>query len=519
MKRKKNLDIILILRILSNSSDIMSRIIKECLNLVGKYLPGQQVGLHWNFPCYPLLEEFSTESEKIVTKLMSRVTSGEDVLLPMGYAGSIHPYLLEDELIKEIEWCIKNQWKSGLKDVFGIEPEILMPLYTDYARNSIRQIYLESRYKAVLSFTPNRFTAGILQINRGDAVAQVPCITVTDPDVQKTRKKLKKECNQAKKPLFLLVDFLFPEDTCKLQGLLETIKRLSDWRITVRFDRFTDYFSTISNNSFLALPDSGSNTVPAWVLLPQESFFTNPKERIFQLAAGRERLFQYRRSGGIKDEGMLFEDSVKNILLRLVNSRHGPTPLVTIPAVFQNQQPDRLLIANMPGSVMLKENDVEVQFKDGKFADIIVNTKPALTGRRVRSFLTIRKKPVFFSQTSTFSFEGERTRGLRDFSSLDSPFFSSPGNLMVDYFFIDKFPNLIVALYIRYPLFRSGTLLTSYALFEIPVFQFNPDESIHLEGEYPDGRNYTLTLPPAEHTYELSGTRFFLTKNELSFMI
>jgi hypothetical protein len=94
--------------------------------------------------------------------------------------------------------------------------------------------------------------------------------------------------------------------------------------------------------------------------------------------------------------------------------------------------------------------------------------------------------------------------------AIEAPFIIRKGELTIDYFFIDDIPDLIMNINIRYPVFRTGTEVKSFAPLEI-IFEdcWNRTEKIH--AAYPDSEESKVNLKNirGQHScFDLAGIFF-----------
>ena len=94
--------------------------------------------LVWNIPALPSDNPRKTRTwvEKTIGP---RVAT--DTIAAMGFAGACHPLLTLDELAKEISWGVENPWGTGIKDVLGIRPEVIIPRVPDLQRADALKAY------------------------------------------------------------------------------------------------------------------------------------------------------------------------------------------------------------------------------------------------------------------------------------------------------------------------------------------------------------------------------------------
>jgi len=88
--------------------------------------------LCWNLPALPP-DGRGRGKEALVRLLASRLEGG-DSLAGMGFRGACLPLLSIDEMEKELAWGLRNPWRTGLHDLFGVSPSLLLPRAADLVR-------------------------------------------------------------------------------------------------------------------------------------------------------------------------------------------------------------------------------------------------------------------------------------------------------------------------------------------------------------------------------------------------
>ena len=179
----------------------------------------------------------------------------------------------------------------------------------------------------------------------------------------------------------------------------------------------------------------------------------------------------------------------------------------------------RDLIANMPGEVLMYEGSLKALFNVGDLkrlgcngceGPLVQHCSPFFNcSRRVVSGkeVTTADEPITMHRVSSFSFEGDMARGMRDSVLIKSPVFAAPGRLIRDYFFIEGEDRLCVSCFVTYPQIEEKSLqVESYGFFEIPIAS-NNDGCFDFIAEYPDGNIGRGTLIE-EGNYLIYGTRF-----------
>ena len=526
MNSKKTLEIILFLRCSARKRENAAHDLAGVMELLSKKRLPQDIPLHWNLPVQPLLSEKNDGREDeedtaaaVLREIQRRTAANRDTLLPMGYSGAFHSLLTDDELRQEYNWAFRNPGRIGFEDVFGIKPMLMMPPQMDFLRPSARSFYnnTECSWLVVPEWSTRKrdSQAGLqtLELLDHGNMYYLPLLDLAPPLDEALRpvKKLSKKRNG---PLGILFDFTRGNSGDDLIYFYDLIDRIQQ-KTEVRFVQLSRWLHP-DRRQALAHPESGFSIAPRvpGTMLPYISLPHNPAERVYRQEAGRKRFL-------IRQQGLELEsEPYREIICRVsslwkqsetVENRPNPEPYET--------PVDRTLIADMPGTVVIKESDFEAEFLNGRFSNIISKKGPLLTGELAASYINLEGKILSFDNAGVYSFESEAVRGLREALLLESPSGGSEGRLIIDYMFISEYPSLFISIDIRYPDLGGKSLINSYAPLELPLFRFDEDDSLTAAGMYPDGTQYSFPVHPAEAVYDLPGRRFLLTKNDINFTI
>ncbi len=284
-------------------------------------------------------------------------------------------------------------------------------------------------------------------------------------------------------------------------------------RMDIKFTRITRWLTPDRKQ---ALTESvhqlnSSPRVPG-TMLPMISLPHDPADRVDWTEAGRKRYFMYKTEAGTESAPY-----IRSINRAAGICKRSETMEKKYSPQKHNTPVDRSLIADMPGTVILKEHDFEVEFYNGRFINIISEKGPLLAGLQTQSYISTPEGRYPFENTGVYSFESEHIRGLREILSLDTPFSVKEGKLVIDYMFIGEFPSLFVSVDVLYPEFTRQSAIHRYAPLEIGLFYFNSEDSLTVEGVYPDGTRYTMKIPYGEGIYNLPGRGHIFKKNDIAF--
>ena len=184
-------------------------------------------------------------------------------------------------------------------------------------------------------------------------------------------------------------------------------------------------------------------------------------------------------------------------ILETLAGGSGPPPVPGRLATFPPR--DRENIAHMQGDVDLAEGGLTVHFEAGRLAgarlgDVDICPRlPALSWVR-------GAKGITAFETTAFSIEGNRTRGLRTVQSVPEG-----GRLLMDYVFVEDHPALLITGLLEYP----SRDLEEIVPLEIPIGVVPPGGRLRVEAAYREGTRYAVIAP--EHGVAwLAGSVFYV---------
>lgn len=524
VNNKKTLEIILFLRFSARKRENAACDMESALELFSEgRLPGD-IPLHWNFPVHPILAEGNRDTVNgdpaaaAVSEIRRRTAAKLDILLPMGYSGAYHALLTDEELRQEYNWAFTNPRRTGFEDVFGTKPKLVMPAQMDFLRPSSRSFYnntpctwvavpdIYTRKKA----TPTGLHAAEV-LDHGN-MYYLPLLHLTPP-VEEALKPLKKLSRRGISPLAVLVDFTNGNSGEDILSLFDTVERLRQ-KTDINFVQISRWLlpdrrqELIHTGGGFTLGDRVPGTMLPLITLPHD-----PADRVRRLEAGKKRFFLHQHD--MENDA----EPYREIILKANSLCKRSETVETRPNSSAYETPvDRALIADMPGTVVIKESSFEAEFVNGRFSNIISDRGPLLSGMQAESYVRINGKNRPFENAGVYSFESDEIRGLREALVLDAPG-GGEGKLLIDYMFIRENPSLFISVDIRYPELSRESVIDGYAPLELPLFRFGGEDSLTAAGVYPDGTQYTLSVPPSGASYDLPGHQFVITKNGTGFTL
>ena len=408
--------------------------------------------VHWNLPALPA----GTPARKrasIIRTLRPRIESQGDAVTSMGYSGSPHCLLSLDELDRELSWGLKNPWGTGISDLMGLRPRILVPRVADLARPGAWKLYAENGFRLIGVFPVARdrlpeAPAGCLPFLRVGVSSWTP----GSPEARRLRRLLGSSAN-----IFVQLDLSGVRDPAALRSLLEDPSGLFSGRAPV--------LST--------LPEPAEELPPKPLAAPRRLDWSPLSVPGLHAALDD--------TAGISRKKRKKTEEYDALLNRLGSTADG-----TSQAETEILDPHRQLrlVAHMLGEVTLTGSLFDVRIHGGRFCGITRQGKDLLPLRPALSFIRAGRSLWSFKTVSSFSFESERGTGLREELGMDG----KEGALVrVEYSFREDSPLLSIALEVRFPDFPPGAQIDEYAPIAIALRTLKRGEPAAMEVSAPDG--------------------------------
>ncbi len=440
--------------------------------------------LHWSFSTVPALEQADPKARQTIRLLRARIEQG-DSLLYSGYTGVPLPVLTQEEMKKEHEFCTHNPWKSGSREVFGIQPNYFLPLFSDFLRSPgifAEETEQQWRYLSVLPFL------------RGEQpfLFGLPCFRL-DTQRPELFRHATKELKKIGKNL-MVVTFSVPAE--HVGGL----KHVSDWYRDLRRKPHPPGFVRID-----AIGDISCHSIP---IPRQAAIAIDPFMRSHWIKAGKIR--HESRSGS--------DAAIRKILKTIQWSDEKGIADMEIPEK-KKDAPAPVLLAHMPGHAELQEGDLCVHLRGGRYCGLSRSYGEMASGKTAVSYIASMRNTHAFETQEAFSFENGNKRGLKGLLVLNARGLKKEGTLQVEYFFVDEFPSLFISVTVSYPVFEKTAFINTYAPLELPLICLGKDESVKITSLFPDGNSYSQALPCKDCDTFVSGKTFFFSAHSLSLMV
>jgi hypothetical protein len=417
--------------------------------------------VHWNLPAFPA-DSQARKRASLVRQLRSRVEGSGDRLTSMGFAGACHPLLNLDELDKEISWGLKNPWGTGVADLFGVRPRILVPRVPDLARKEAWNLYAANGFSLV----------GISEASGGNRRGEeTGCFRFTrlsvastgpgDALVRTVRRRL-----AGSGGMFLMLDLSGLTAPGPLEAILDELAG-------PLLDRGESSLSLLEEPPAPAQPVAGPmpGSRSDWSPVPVPILRTR-----IEAAAG------YARRKRKKTEE--YQD-----LLFLI--ARGETQAGRGGRETQCAQNGLRLVAHMLGDVSLTGKDFDVRLSGGRFCGITRKGIALLPTRPAVSYIRAGGRMMPFRTLSSFSFESEEGTGLREELGLEG---GEGASLSIEYSFCDDSPLLSVTAEATYPQIPGSRTVEEYAPLAIALASVERGATAVVEAKAPDESVSSTTL-------------------------
>jgi hypothetical protein len=408
--------------------------------------------VHWNLTALPAGTP-ARKKASMVRTLRSRIESRGDAVTSMGYSGSPHCLLSLDELDREVSWGLKNPWGTGISDLMGLRPRILVPRVADLARPGAWKLYAENGFRLIGVFPEARdrlpeAPAGCIPFLRVGVSSWTPGGT----EARRLRRLLGSSAD-----IFVQLDLSGVLDPGSLRSLFEDPSGLFSGR--------TPVLSTLPepDEDLPPKPVAGMRRLD-WSPLSVPGLHVALDETAGISRKKRKKTEEY------------------DVLLNRLGSTADGTPQSETGILDPHRQ--LRLVAHMLGEVALTGSLFDVRIHGGRFCGVTRQGKDLMPQRPALSFIRTGRSLLSFKTVSSFSFESERGTGLREELGMDG----KDGALVrVEYSFREDSPLLSIALEVRFPDFPRGAQVDEYAPFAIALRTLKKGEPAAMEISAPDG--------------------------------
>lgn len=174
---------------------------------------------------------------------------------------------------------------------------------------------------------------------------------------------------------------------------------------------------------------------------------------------------------------------------------------------------NRELIADMTGTAILCEDDTCYTFKAGALSRIKTNGKITADGLKKIACIKSGKTKIESVRESSFSFEGDYARGIRECLIFKGPDVSKTGRITTDQFLMGDHKGLFVSIFADYPV-CSIDFYDSISVWELELGSVRGDTEIQVIRKISDKKSEKLNINE-EGTYHLPADDLYLKAGSL----
>lgn len=351
-------------------------------------------------------------------------------IVPAGYAGACLPVLSGEEIRAEFELAVSNSWKSGIRDIFGVTPALLLPFWPDP-----RQLKFDGETLAqlpLLGLGLHGSAPAWLLVSGPAGRLGAPYLSLEESGArQGVHHRINEFLKHLSGPLAVIQQPYLPGQSV-LAELVKNLALLAEagWRTT-------------RDAGFAPLEAQGPSLDPASHAVLQP--LVHPTPRLTPDFRARLQKLPEGRHGRSATQDRLRAQ----LLATLPHDDDWRLPIQAAPDLG-----NRLLIANMEGEASIMADNYEARFSAGIWQGFFQGHSAA---RQIRfrpdtgTAMVLNGRTMGYTVDNSVSFETDHSRGLRNLLSLDTPDCRIPGRMVTDYILTDHGNQLLVDVQLRYP--------------------------------------------------------------------
>jgi hypothetical protein len=458
--------------------------------------------LQWIFSVSPLLEQTSRTLNNLLLEIRTRSGSRRDCLVPAGFRGAVHPLLTAEELEKELTWCWSHPAAAGFSELFAAAPAAVMPSYPDPWRELAAGVYSRRGFKALgLPQDPAR-PYHFLRRGRDARAAifmYIPLSASSREDFDRRIFSLPAAVPAREKTLFVVLD------TASLLVLRE-----QDGEPRPLVGKLLDVLGSKYAVTPISLSDPRlfSPVPKAPGSLDYLPVRADPLRRRMWLQAEPLRSKEVRKDKDLRS------------ILELISDEPDHRPPARKKAPTQDQ---RVLDANMTGTVVLSGECFDANFTDGRLTGLSSGKQPLFGAGPAQVYLELAGNRYDYRTESAFSFQGPGEYGLRTVFKLNLPRTAvsrtaaprAESLLVADCYFREDSPDLLLDFRLTYPELEEKNEITAIAPYEIPLLAAAPGEALCVRARFPERDEVEHRFSPdgaptGAELRQLSGSEFIL---------
>jgi len=412
----------------------------------------------WNLPSFPP-GMAARRRVSVARPVADRVEVRHEPVSAAGFSGACHPLLNIDELDREVSWGLRNPWQTGLTDVLGMRPRILVPRVPDLQRADAWKVYRDHGFAQVGACVRQG-----CRLPAADRLLVLLRVHVCSWSADAARSRRRRRSVPWTPGLVLLLDLGGCTDAAALKAALEDPSGLFGGRVP-----------TLAP---LAEPpgELPPGPVPAAAACLDWAPFSVP-----DLHAALDETAPASKRKRKKSE------ELGELLSTLSAPRERPAEPAAVKRPYQPQ-----LLAHMLGDVTLGGSAFDVRLHGGRFCGIVRQGTGLTPLRPAGAWLRMGRGLSSLRTVSSVSFESEAGTGLQEVLGMDG----RDGTLVrIEYSFRDDSPDLLIDLDLQLPALPQELLVDEYAPLALALRALRKDEDVRVEVAAPDGSASSVQVP------------------------
>ena len=373
--------------------------------------------IHWHFPAI-LIERAPARVE---SRFRTRIASGVDIYLSMGYSGLPHPMLFPPEIALDIEWGALGGSESDGTSI------ISYPRFPDTLRKSVGAIYERGEGPMLINY--GSYCELHLPNPRSPrSFDPISVYDVSNFDDLKPRRLVRAAAARDVAVAAPGAELERAVESGSLHRFLHELTRRGK-----RLARLTDLSNDTNRPSAPIVRSRKGRTGITLGFLDSLRYAPNRYRR--------DDIVQATRTvGGLNAAFWERRFSERTNLL-----------LEGSPSRDLRQKRERILVSDMSGSVVLAGDRVCCQFEAGKLTEVRGDVPSVVIDEPSSTRIIARDRVEHFSVESAFSFDEPDMRGLQERLVCRSAAFREPIRVDLDTFFIDSAESLFMSIAIEFP--------------------------------------------------------------------
>ena len=423
--------------------------------------------IHWRFPAGIFDNSRSADIEYTISRLRTRIASGTDMILPAGYTELPHQALLPGDVELDLLWCGRHPETSERRATYGPADILIFPKRPDTARESISSCYLQSSYSVLVA-----------EKNFGEIIYHGKPLTPVSVVQYELLSRSRPISALKRLPVAELIFLVIEDEVARtvverreFQRLVTNIRTRGGYR----FEIASSLLKTRSETTPEIQSDNSSRRSITTPLSISE------RESLRRFTYSREAINRATRARRDKTSARDL-DVLRGILPTAYRNR---IERHEFPEPRRKAHPDRILVSDMTGDIVLAGEGVFAMFEAGRLSELQRDGVSARFASPASSWISIGGVRTTFVVESAFSFEEPEITGLQQRLVCRSNAFSEPVRLDLDTFFVDNSRYLFIHTRIIFPECSQDVRIPE--LHPLNIALRLPTESVSIESRYPDG--------------------------------